>query len=74
MKSYVVASISIPYGLDIPEVIAMFNKNGIFVDDMCAVSKDGREVNLWIPKEDVSESNLNERSGSFWGAQPEEGL
>jgi len=39
--------------------------NGLRVDDIADVSRDGRTVAVWIPKEMTKETDLSEMVGSF---------
>ena len=66
MKRYYKTGFWFPPGSDFNKLVEMFNYNNILVDDMCSVnSTKGRLVALWLEEEDLEETSLGEKVGSF---------
>lgn len=62
---YKVFQMYVPFDLDFDQVVSMFKFNGIKVDDLCDVCRDGRAINIWIKVEDLDDYTIDQKVGSF---------
>lgn len=63
--------LTVPYTIDIEQIVKMFVANDIKVDDLCTAHHFGRDIAIWINDDDLQPARLSEHVGEFWGDKDE---
>ena len=71
LTEYMKVQMHLPTGT-FDKTIEALRANGCRVDDLCGVSRTGRVVDVWIPKDQLEEARMEEHVGYFMGESPEE--